>query len=175
MPLAEKDFSRCEQCGAPFDNVTSVYGCLNCLLLGGPDQNLKPFEENRRFQHYELSLLADGRTLWELGRDAMASLTPLDVPFNSAQAVKVIIPRASTPNRLLPPPRQRQLPLSRPVQPRHLLPLRERHRDRARVRTLARLRRGDSKIHYRGVKQGGDSAMHCPSPTKARHRTSPSD
>jgi serine/threonine protein kinase/Flp pilus assembly protein TadD len=92
MPLAEKDLSHCEQCGAPLDGSTSVSGCLNCLLLGGPDE--APLENNRRFQHYEVSLLADGMTLWELGRGAMGiTYHAVDINLGSPVALKVISAR----------------------------------------------------------------------------------
>jgi serine/threonine protein kinase/Flp pilus assembly protein TadD len=96
MPLAEKDLSRCEQCGALLDSVTSVSGCLNCLLLGGPNESLTSLEDNRRFQHYEVSLLADGMTLWELGRGAMGiTYHAIDVNLGSPVALKVISARYS--------------------------------------------------------------------------------
>ena len=96
MPQAEKDVSRCEQCGAPLDSVTSVYGCLNCLLLGGPDGSPEPPERDRRFQHYEVSFLADGMTLWELGRGAMGiTYHAVDVNLGSPVALKMISARYS--------------------------------------------------------------------------------
>ena len=96
MPLAEKDLSHCEQCGAPLDTVTSVSGCLNCLLLGGPDETLDPLGNNRRFQHYEVSTLADRTTLWELGRGAMGiTYHAVDINLGSPVALKVISARYS--------------------------------------------------------------------------------
>ena len=96
MPLAEEDVSRCEQCGAPLDAVASAYGCLNCLLLGGQDETAQPLEHNRRFQHYEVSLRADGTSLWELGRGAMGiTYHAVDVNLRSPVALKVISARFS--------------------------------------------------------------------------------
>src|SRR4029077_7026940 len=96
MPLAENEILRCEQCGAPLDSVTSVSGCLNCLLLGGPDETPKAFEDNRRFQHYEVSILADGITPWELGRGAMGvTYHAVDTNLGSPVALKVISARYS--------------------------------------------------------------------------------
>src|SRR5262249_10763557 len=96
MPLAEEDVSRCEQCGAPLDAVASAYGCLNCLLLGGQDETAQPLEHNRRFQHYEVSLRADGTRLWELGRGAMGiTYHAVDVNLRSPVALKVISARFS--------------------------------------------------------------------------------
>jgi serine/threonine protein kinase/tetratricopeptide (TPR) repeat protein len=96
MPLAEKNVSRCEQCGASLDTATSVYSCLNCLLLGGPDDALKSPDENRCFQHYKVSVLADGTTIWELGRGAMGiTYHAVDVNLGSPVALKVISARYS--------------------------------------------------------------------------------
>ena len=94
MPVREKDRLRCEQCGAPLQSSTSAYGCLNCLLLGGPDEI--SFGEDRRFQHYEVSVLADGTTLWELGRGAMGvTYHAVDTNLGSVVALKVISARVS--------------------------------------------------------------------------------
>jgi hypothetical protein len=96
MSLAEKNVSHCEQCGAPLDSVTSVYGCLNCLLLGGPNETAHPLEQDRRFQHYEVSLLAGGTTPWELGRGAMGiTYHAVDINLGSPVALKVISGRFS--------------------------------------------------------------------------------
>ena len=96
MPLAEKDFSHCEQCGAPLESSTSGYGCLNCLLLGGPDENRDSLGENRRLQHYELSVLSNETTLWELGRGAMGiTYHAVDINLGSPVALKVISARYS--------------------------------------------------------------------------------
>jgi hypothetical protein len=91
MAVDETHLSRCEQCGAPFDTVASVSGCLNCLLLGGPEEALNPVAENRRFQHYEVSVLTGGTTLWELGRGAMGiTYHAVDTNLGSPVALKVI-------------------------------------------------------------------------------------
>jgi len=100
MGLAEQDLSRCGQCGAPLDSPAgagSVYGCLNCLLLGGPDEPREACEQNRRFQHYEVSLLRDGVTFWELGRGAMGiTYHAVDLNLGSPVALKVISARYSS-------------------------------------------------------------------------------
>ena len=88
MPLAKKDILRCEQCGAPLDGTASAFGCVKCLLVGG-------FSEtetiNRRFQHYEVSLSADGITRQELGRGAMGiTYRAVDTNLDSPVALKVI-------------------------------------------------------------------------------------
>ena len=96
MELADQDLSHCDQCGSPLDGGTSVYGCLNCLLLGGPDEAGEAPEQNRRFQHYEVSLLSDGVTLWELGRGAMGiTYHAVDLNLGSPVALKVISARCS--------------------------------------------------------------------------------
>ena len=68
MPVLENNIPRCEQCGAPLKSGSTQFGCLNCLLLGGPNESSA---ETRRFQHYEICFRADGVTLDELGRGAM--------------------------------------------------------------------------------------------------------
>ena len=94
MALAEKDLSHCEQCSAPLDSVTSDSGCLNCLLLGGPDEALNSPGDNRRFQHYDVSVLDDGTTLCELGRGAMGiTYHAVDINLGSPVALKVISAR----------------------------------------------------------------------------------
>jgi serine/threonine protein kinase len=66
------------------------------LLLGGPDENRDSFGKNRRFQHYELSVLSDGTTLWELGRGAMGiTYHAVDTNLGSAVALKLISARFS--------------------------------------------------------------------------------
>jgi serine/threonine protein kinase/Tfp pilus assembly protein PilF len=95
MRVREQDVLHCEQCGARLDTITSAYGCLNCLLLG-PDETAKPIEDNRQFQHYEVSPLADGTTLWELGRGAMGiTYHAVDINLGSPVALKVISARFS--------------------------------------------------------------------------------
>jgi serine/threonine-protein kinase len=96
MPISEEDVLRCEQCGAPLQSSTSGFGCLNCLLLGGPDETRDSFGENRRFQHYEVSVLADGTTFWQLGRGAMGvTYHAVDTNLGSVVALKVISARVS--------------------------------------------------------------------------------
>jgi serine/threonine protein kinase/tetratricopeptide (TPR) repeat protein len=91
MAVQKQDLLRCEQCGAPLDTVVSAYGCLNCLLLGGPIEAEEAAESSRRFQHYEISVLADGTTLRELGRGAMGiTYHAMDVNLGSPFALKVI-------------------------------------------------------------------------------------
>ena len=68
MPPIEDDPLHCEECGASLQSGTSKLGCLNCLLLGGPNE---PGPESRRFQDYEICCREDGVTLDELGRGAM--------------------------------------------------------------------------------------------------------
>ena len=51
MPPIKDDLLHCEECGAVLKSGTSKLGCLNCLLLGGPNE---PGPETRRFQHYEI-------------------------------------------------------------------------------------------------------------------------
>jgi serine/threonine protein kinase/tetratricopeptide (TPR) repeat protein len=96
MPLADKDVLRCEQCGAPLESPTAtgtIFGCLNCLLLGGLTETKNV---NRRFQHYEVSVSSDGVTPWELGRGAMGiTYHAVDINLGSPVALKVISTRYS--------------------------------------------------------------------------------
>lgn len=93
MSLAEKEVLHCEQCGAPLEGETTVFGCLNCLLLGGLSEAGRV---NRRFQHYEVCLSADGVSLQELGRGAMGTTyRAVDVNLDSPVALKVISARYS--------------------------------------------------------------------------------
>ncbi len=93
MALTEDGISRCEQCDAPLARVAGMAGCLNCLLRGG----LRETEGlNRRFQHYEVSLSADGITLRELGRGAMGiTYHAVDTNLGCPVALKVISERYS--------------------------------------------------------------------------------
>lgn len=100
MPVDETNLLRCEQCGALLNTGSSVSGCLNCLLLGGPNEALNSVAENRWFQHYEVSVLADETRPWELGRGAMGvTYHALDVNLGSPVALKVISPRYSGDHR----------------------------------------------------------------------------
>ena len=38
MSPIEQGLLYCEECGASLQNKTSELGCLNCLLLGGPNE-----------------------------------------------------------------------------------------------------------------------------------------
>jgi serine/threonine protein kinase/tetratricopeptide (TPR) repeat protein len=82
---------RCDQCGSPLENDSTTTGCLNCLIAGGLDfADL----ENRRFQHYEVSLLDDGISSRELGRGAMGiTYQAIDLNLGSVVALKVISDR----------------------------------------------------------------------------------
>jgi len=96
MPLADKEVLRCEQCGAPLASAgapRTVSGCLNCLLLGGLTET---WSIKRCFQHYEVSVLSDGLTPWELGRGAMGiTYHAIDANLGSPVALKVIGARYS--------------------------------------------------------------------------------
>lgn len=93
MPLNRDDLLHCEECGASLQSGTSKLGCLNCLLLGGPNE---PGPENRRFQDYEICCREDGATLDELGRGAMGiTYRALDLTLGSPVALKVISTRYS--------------------------------------------------------------------------------
>src|SRR6266550_2503565 len=93
MPPIEHDPLHCEECGALLQNKASELGCLNCLLLGGPNE---PRPENRRFQDYEICCREDGVTLDELGRGAMGiTYRAKDLTLGSLVALKVITARYS--------------------------------------------------------------------------------
>ena len=93
MPPFEQDLLRCEECGASLQYKTSELGCLNCLLLGGPNE---PQPENRRFQDYEICCREDEVTLDELGRGAMGiTYRARDLTLGSFVALKVINTRYS--------------------------------------------------------------------------------
>jgi len=96
MSLREEDLLQCEQCGAALDSMTSAYGCLNCLLLGGADDGDGFLEENRHFQHYEVTRSRDGGGAQELGRGAMGiTYHAIDTNLGSFAALKVISSRFS--------------------------------------------------------------------------------
>ena len=87
MPLLE-EILHCKQCGAPLSGGTAKLGCLNCLLLGGPNDI---DAETRRFQHYEICLRDDEATLDELGRGAMGiTYHAQDINLDSPVALKII-------------------------------------------------------------------------------------
>ena len=70
MPLAEENLSRCDQCGALLEShaaAGSAYGCLNCLLLGGPDEELRM---GRAATKEEAMLTAEAELLDTLTGDA---------------------------------------------------------------------------------------------------------
>jgi serine/threonine protein kinase len=93
MPPIKHDLLHCEECGALLQNKTSELGCLNCLLLGGPNE---PGPESRRFQDYEICCREDGVTLDELGRGAMGiTYRAKDLTLGSLVALKVISARYS--------------------------------------------------------------------------------
>ncbi|MEY2487201.1 MAG: eukaryotic-like serine/threonine-protein kinase [Verrucomicrobiota bacterium] len=88
MGVAQKQLTRCEQCGALLQGDHTDVGCLNCLLVGG----LSHLDaECRRFQHYEICLREDGAGLHELGRGAMGvTYRATDLNLGSLVALKVI-------------------------------------------------------------------------------------
>jgi len=93
MPPIEDDLLRCEECGALLKSGATKLGCLNCLLLGGPNE---PGPAIRRFQHYEICFREDGVTLDELGRGAMGiTYRAQDLNLGSAAALKIISARYS--------------------------------------------------------------------------------
>ena len=93
MTQIEDGLLHCEECGASLQNETSELGCLNCLLLGGPNE---PGPESRRFQDYEICYREDGVTLDELGRGAMGiTYRAQDLTLGSLVALKVISARYS--------------------------------------------------------------------------------
>ncbi len=88
MPLSQKETECCAQCGAELQSGVTQLGCMNCLLLGGPDY---PNSRRRRFQHYEICIGPDGVTLDELGHGAMGiTYRAQDLNLGSFVALKVI-------------------------------------------------------------------------------------
>jgi serine/threonine protein kinase len=93
MPPIGDDLLHCEECGASLQTGASKLGCLNCLLLGGPNE---PGPESRRFQDYEICCREDGVTLDELGRGAMGiTYRAQDLTLGSPVALKIISARYS--------------------------------------------------------------------------------
>ena len=85
VALPEK-ISHCEQCGAPLKSGATNQGCLNCLLLGGPNDS----SSETSFQHYEICLRADGTSL-DVGRGAMGiTYRAVHVNLGSYVALKII-------------------------------------------------------------------------------------
>src|SRR5438270_12897728 len=94
MSLAEIEFLHCEQCGTLLDSAAPASGCVNCLLFAGLSETEAA---NRRFQHYEVCLSADGVSLKELGRGAMGiTYYAIDINLGSPVALKVISARYSS-------------------------------------------------------------------------------
>jgi serine/threonine protein kinase len=92
MSGLETNLSRCDLCGAPVQGEGASLGCLNCLLLGSPND----FDQETSFQHYELCLREDGVTLDELGHGAMGvTYRARDTNLGSEVALKVISTRYS--------------------------------------------------------------------------------
>jgi len=91
MVLMEGQVERCDLCDTPLLVSAGAPGCLHCLLAGGCDG-----AEQRRFQHYEVTVRADGTTPSELGRGAMGiTYHAIDRNLGSPVALKVISARYS--------------------------------------------------------------------------------
>ena len=94
MPPIEEQVECCDQCGTPLSLSSGAPGCLHCLLAGGRDG-----AEERRYQHYEVSVREDGITPSELGRGAMGiTYRALDLNLGAPVALKVISARYSNQN-----------------------------------------------------------------------------
>jgi serine/threonine protein kinase/Flp pilus assembly protein TadD len=88
---ADERVERCELCGTPLSLSVGAPGCLHCLLAGGRDG-----AEERRYQHYEVTLGDDGLRPAELGRGAMGiTYRALDLNLGAPVALKVIGARYS--------------------------------------------------------------------------------
>ncbi|MGI8437915.1 MAG: protein kinase domain-containing protein [Chthoniobacterales bacterium] len=88
MATATSEIVRCAQCGAPLIDPTGEAGCANCLLGAGLDEFVI---SDRRFQHYEICLRADGAIADELGRGAMGiTYRARDINLDAPVALKVI-------------------------------------------------------------------------------------
>jgi serine/threonine protein kinase/tetratricopeptide (TPR) repeat protein len=93
VPIASpaEQFGCCDLCGTPLALSAGAPGCLNCLLAGGRDG-----AEERRYQHYEVTMREDGVTPSELGRGAMGiTYRALDLNLGAPVALKVISARYS--------------------------------------------------------------------------------
>ena len=89
--FAQEQVERCDLCGTPLFLSSGAPGCLNCLLAGGRDG-----AEERRYQHYEVTMREDGMTPTELGRGAMGiTYRALDLNLGAPVALKVISARYS--------------------------------------------------------------------------------
>ena len=89
--LAEEQVERCDLCGTPLFLSSGAPGCLNCLLAGGRDG-----AEERRYQHYEVTVREDGMTPSELGRGAMGiTYRAVDLNLGAPVALKVMSARYS--------------------------------------------------------------------------------
>ena len=94
MAPIEEQVECCDQCGTPLSLSSGAPGCLHCLLAGGRDG-----AEERRYQHYEVSVREDGITPSELGRGAMGiTYRALDLNLGAPVALKVISARYSNQN-----------------------------------------------------------------------------
>ncbi len=91
MAPIEEQVECCDQCGTPLSLSSGAPGCLHCLLAGGRDG-----AEERRYQHYEVSVREDGITPLELGRGAMGiTYRAIDLNLGAPVALKVISARYS--------------------------------------------------------------------------------
>src|SRR5689334_312407 len=89
--LVEEQVRRCELCGTPLCVSSGAPGCLKCRLAAGRDG-----AEERRFQHYEVTVREDGITPSELGRGAMGiTYKAIDLNLGAPVALKVISARYS--------------------------------------------------------------------------------
>ena len=94
MAPIEEQVERCDLCGTPLSLSSGAPGCLHCLLAGGRDG-----AEERRYQHYEVTLREDGISPSELGRGAMGiTYRAVDLNLGAPVALKVISARYSNQN-----------------------------------------------------------------------------
>ena len=88
---AEESITRCDLCGSSLLLSEGAPGCLHCLLAAGSDG-----VDERRFQHYEVTLCDDGSAALELGRGAMGiTYRAVDLNLGAPVALKVISERYS--------------------------------------------------------------------------------